>query len=171
MDERGRVVVGIDDSAGSRLALAYALDEAVRRGTAVEVVTAFPPPDYPTVEYWTPLGGLPPLPTEQVRAEVQRDAERIVQEVVSELPPGTTPPPVTVRAVLGGAADALLRAAEEADLLVVGSRGRGGFRSMLLGSVSLSCALHSPCPVTVVRPTKQPTTGEPAFAQAARSEG
>jgi nucleotide-binding universal stress UspA family protein len=74
-----------------------------------------------------------------------------------------------VRVVAGGAADSLLNAAEGADLLVVGSRGRGAFRSMLLGSVSLACALHSPSPVTVVRPTKHAAANEPVPAQAAWS--
>jgi nucleotide-binding universal stress UspA family protein len=169
MDERGRVVVGIDGSPGSRAALAYALRDAARRGAAVEAVAAFASPDYPGVEYWAPLYGPMPVPVEQVRDQVRRDAERTVQEVTGELSPEIAAPPVTVRVVAGGAADALLNAAEGADLLVVGSRGRGGFRSMLLGSVSLACALHSLCPVTVVRPPKHATADEPAVAQAARS--
>jgi nucleotide-binding universal stress UspA family protein len=166
MDERGRVVVGIDGSQGSRAALAYALRDAARRGAAVEAVAAFAPPDYPGIDHWTPLYGPIPVPVDQVRGDVRRDAERTVQEVSGELPAET---PVTVRVVAGGAADALLDAAEGANLLVVGSRGRGGFRSMVLGSVSLACAMHSTCPVTVVRLPKQATADEPAIAQAAGS--
>jgi nucleotide-binding universal stress UspA family protein len=166
MDERGRVVVGIDGSPGSRAAVAYALREAALRGAAVEVVAAFLSPDYPGVEYWAPMYGPPPVPIDQVREELRSDAERMVQEVTAELAAETAAPPVTVRAVVGGAADALLHAAEGADLLVVGSRGRGGFRSMLLGSVSLACALHSPCPVTVVRPPQHAADGGTASAQA-----
>ncbi|OLT00458.1 hypothetical protein BJF90_35320 [Pseudonocardia sp. CNS-004] len=163
------MVVGIDGSPGSRAALAYALRDAARRGAAVEAVAAFTPPDYPGYETWAPLYGPIPVPVDQMRDEVRRAAERTVQEVTGEPAVATTVPPVTVRVTDGGAADALLHAAEGADLLVVGSRGRGGFRSMLLGSVSLACALHSPCPVTVVRPPRPATADEPAVAQAAGS--
>ena len=64
---------------------------------------------------------------------------------------GPQPPPeVRVRAAMGIAADVLIAESHGADLLVVGSRGHGGFASMLLGSVSMQCALHASCPVTVV---------------------
>jgi nucleotide-binding universal stress UspA family protein len=115
------------------------------------------------------LYGPVPVPVDQMRDQVRRDAERTVQEVTSELAAETAAPPVSVRVAVGRAAEALPHAAEGADLLVVGSRGRGGFRSMLLGSVSLACALHSPCPVTVVRPPEHATADEPAVAQAAGS--
>ncbi|GAA4990113.1 hypothetical protein GCM10025734_16780 [Kitasatospora paranensis] len=59
---------------------------------------------------------------------------------------------VRERLVRGNAADVLLAAAEGADLLVVGSRGRGTFARALLGSVSQRCAMHAPCPVVIVRP-------------------
>jgi nucleotide-binding universal stress UspA family protein len=146
-----RIVVGLDDSAGGRAALAFAIGDAARRGAAVvEVVTAFEIPGY-----WEAVYGAPPATNspsiEQVRDAVQGRAGRIVEYVSKEAAAALPKlPPVTVTAVGAGAADALLRAARGADLLVLGSRGRGGFTSMLLGSVSLQCVLHATCPVTVV---------------------
>lgn len=161
--DHGHIVVGVDGSPDSRAALVYALHDAVRRGSAVEVVASFAPP-----EYWVPLYGPPSIPFDEIRESVRRDVEGIVHEVIEQTKDELTqPPPVTVKAVPGGAAQALLQAAENADLLVVGSRGHGGFTSMLLGSVSLSCALHSVCPVTVVHSTKQAKIEQPPTAQAA----
>jgi nucleotide-binding universal stress UspA family protein len=165
MDERGRVVVGVDGSPGGRAALAYALRDAARRAAVVEAVAVFEPPDYPGPEIWTPLHGRLPATFDEVHDEVRRDTERTVRDVSQDLRDDIVLPPVTVHVVAGGAADELLRAAEGADLLVVGRRGRGGYRSMLLGSVSLACALHSPCPVTVVQPPKRMAASEPAAQQ------
>jgi len=161
--EYGRIVVGVDGSSDSRAALEYALRDAVRRSAAIEVVASFAPPDY-----WVPLYGPPAISIEEIREGVLKAAERSVHEVTEEMKGELTQlPPVTVTAVPGGAAQALLHAAEDADLLVVGSRGHGGFTSMLLGSVSLACALHSTCPVTVVHSTKQAAAEQATTAEAA----
>jgi len=162
--EHGRIVVGVDGSEDSRAALMYALHEAARRGDAtVEVIASFAPP-----EYWVPMYGPPAIPFDEIRDGVRSNVERIVHEVTEQVKDAFTQlPPVTVRAVPGGAAQALLHAAEDAELLVVGSRGRGGFASMLLGSVSLTCALHATCPVTVVRGAKQAKTEQQATTEAA----
>lgn len=149
--EHGRIVVGVDGSPDSRAALVYALRDAARRGAAVDVVASFAPPDY-----WVPLYGVPAISFEEIREGVRKNAESTVHEVTEQLKDELPQlPPVTVEAVAGGAAQALLDAAEDADLLVVGSRGHGGFTSMLLGSVSLTCALHSTCPITVVHSAKE----------------
>jgi nucleotide-binding universal stress UspA family protein len=162
-NERERVVVGVDGSAGSRAALVHALQDASRRGAAVDVVAAFENPDY-----WVPHYGPPTVTLEEVREDVRRATEAFVREVTGELAGQLTKmPPVTVHPVPGGAARALLHAADGADLLVVGSRGRGGFGSMLLGSVSLSCALHAPCPVTVVHAVRPAGFEESAVLHAA----
>jgi nucleotide-binding universal stress UspA family protein len=138
-----RVVVGIDFSSGARAALLFALHDAARRGVPVEAVSAFRPPDY-----WMDFYAVGSYQPDQVREATLARLRDFVAEVV---PDGPQPPPeVHVRAVIGTAADVLTLEARGADLLVVGSRGHGGFASMLLGSVSMQCAQHAACPVTVV---------------------
>ena len=144
-DEPGgpRVVVGIDCSTGARAALLFALHDAARRGVPVEAVVAYRPPDY-----WMDFSAVSTYQPEKARAAALHHGRAFVDRI---LPDGPQPPPeVRVRAVMGLAADALIGASHGADLLVVGSRGLGGFASMLLGSVSMQCALHASCPVTVV---------------------
>jgi nucleotide-binding universal stress UspA family protein len=143
-EERGpRVVVGIDHSSGARAALRFALDDAARRGVPVEVVSAYRPPDY-----WMDFYAVATYQPDQLRTAATERAEQFVAEVVAEGP--QPPPEVRVRTVMGTAADVLIHESHGAELLVVGSRGHGGFTSMLLGSVSMQCALHASCPVTVV---------------------
>jgi nucleotide-binding universal stress UspA family protein len=143
-DPRGpRVVVGIDFSSGARAALLFALEDAARRGVAVEAVTAYRPPDY-----WMDFYAVGTYQPDQARAAALDRLQAFVAEVVST---GSQPPPeVHVHAGIGAAADVLIQESHGAELLVVGSRGHGGFTSMLLGSVSMQCALHASCPVTVV---------------------
>ena len=148
----GRIVVGLDGSPGGRAALAFALHDAARRAAAVEVVTAFD-----TAETLAALCGTAALAawssTTDIADAVETQTSRTVAEVTAELAGRLAQlPPVTVTAVGGAAAPALIRSAEGADLLVVGRRGRGGFASTVLGSVSMQCVLHAPCAVTVVHP-------------------
>jgi nucleotide-binding universal stress UspA family protein len=165
MDQHGdRIVIGLDDSGGGRAALRFALLDAARRDATVKVVAAFQPPEYWAVTY----GGMPAAPrpaidVEEVRSSVQAAAERIVAEVRADLPAAGTP--VSVVAVPGSAVAVLLDASRGADLLVIGSRGRGGFASMLLGSVSMQCVLHATCPVTVVHPDPEAAADLPPAAQ------
>jgi nucleotide-binding universal stress UspA family protein len=151
--QRPRIVVGVDGSLGSRAALDHALRDAARRDASVEVVAAYAPP-----EYWMPFGGPPAVSLDEIREGIRQDAAETVRAVTGQLE-GILPlmPPVTITAVTGGATEALVTAAKGAELLVVGSRGHGGFSS-------LQCVFHAPCPVTVVRPTAQET----AQASAAR---
>ena len=148
----GRVVVGLDGSPGGRAALVFALHDAARRGAAIEVVSAFDTAETLAALCGTTMDSVGSSTT-QIRDAVDRQSVGIVEEACAELAGEFAQrPPVTVSAVGGGAAHALLQAAQGADLLVVGSRGRGGFASMVLGSVSMQCVLHAPCPVTVVHP-------------------
>ncbi len=138
-----RVVVGVDGSAGARAALLFAIEDAARRGVPVEAVIAHRPP-----EVWMDFDAVGGVDHGQAEAEAVQRAETFIGEVLREVP--EPHPGIHVTAVLGSAADGLIRESAGADLLVVGSRGHGGFASMLLGSTSMQCVLHAPCPVTVV---------------------
>lgn len=139
----GDVVVGIDDSAGARAALRWAAIEAVRLGRRLVVVHGWELPDT------MPQGsaGYGPL-VEDSFTEV---GERLLEvTVMKELADLAERPEILTRAVPVDAVGALLAEAEDAGLLVVGSRGRGGFTGLLLGSVSQQCVHHATCPVVVV---------------------
>ncbi len=142
-----RVVVAVDGSAGSRAALQFALEDAARRGVPLDAVVAYSSPDY-----WTDFNVVGGAETERMRARLRSEAEARVRAVVDEVTRTASGPlpEIRIRAVQGAPADALIRASHGADLLVVGSRGHGGFSSVLLGSTSIQCALHATCPVTVV---------------------
>ena len=141
------IVVGVDGTAGSRAALAYALDEAGRRDARLEVVMAIAPDR-------VAVGGgrFAVTPTlAQVTAVVEGALRRLVDEVRGELVPPVAEVDVDVQALLGAPATVLIEQAARAEDLVVGHRGRGEMSSLLLGSVGIRCVLHAPCRVTVVR--------------------
>lgn len=134
------VVVGVDGSPGSLAALRFAVEEARARGALLRAVLA-----------WSiPIGGdLPGALVPDLVADFQREAEQELADVLASVDTSRVEiEPVTVE---GPAARSLLRASEDAALLVVGSRGRGGFKGLLLGSVSGHCVRHARCPVVVVR--------------------
>jgi nucleotide-binding universal stress UspA family protein len=90
------------------------------------------------------------VPVEDVTGEaIRKAAEELLAEAVSEAAVGDVT--IDQRLVEGPAAGALIEEAKGAQLLVVGSRGHGGFTGLLLGSVSQQCAQHAPCPVVIVR--------------------
>ncbi len=136
----GRIVVGIDTSPDAERALAWALEEARLRDAEVELVHAYPTPE---------LTALPMIVTLPDDAELRAAASSVLEDALKAVGgPGDVPVTLTTRA--GGAASVLTQTAEGADLLVVGARGLGGFRGLLLGSVSQQAVAHSPCPVVVV---------------------
>jgi nucleotide-binding universal stress UspA family protein len=138
------IIVGVDGSGHSRRALEWAVSEAAARHAPLTVLTVL----QAVAGYWgepVPYPGNPEL-TEQALKEVQKEADDVLDELGAVSPP----PSVTVRAVTGPAAEELLMAAEHADLLVVGARGAGGFKRLLLGSVSTHVTHHAHCPVVVV---------------------
>lgn len=147
---KGPVVVGVDGSPSSLMALDFAFDDARRRDTGLLVVAAF---DLP--EVWSLTSGLPVSCTvEEIQQNMLQHTRRMVIEALGDRMSADGAPDVEILAEGGSAAHVLVFAAATSGspLLVVGNRGRGGFRRMLLGSVGLSCVLHAPCPVTVVRP-------------------
>lgn len=141
-DRLGRFVVGVDGSEESLHALRWASDLAREVGAELEVVTAY---------HHTPVGvGSPwiaPVPTIGAR-EMQEAAADVLDAAVDKADAHDV---VVERTVAEGSAAARLRdRAGDADLLVVGSRGHGGFAGLLLGSVSRRCLTHPVCPVAVV---------------------
>jgi nucleotide-binding universal stress UspA family protein len=142
------IIAGIDGSAHSSLVLEWALKEAVLRNAAVTVITVDNVPASP----WT--GNPTILAGETAELErIRQIAEELTQKVTSQLG-GPRPPSVTVRAVAGYPAEELIGASDDADLVVVGSRGAGGFARLLLGSVSSQVVQHAHCPVVVVHGEK-----------------
>ena len=139
----GTIVVGVDGSPGSRAALRWAHEEARLRGATLEVVAVW---QFPVMTSLPAFGAVPPP------EDLSGEAERALLATLSEEGVATTAEvPVTTVVAEGAPAAALLEAAEDADLLVVGSRGHGGFTGLLIGSVSHQCASHATCPVVVVR--------------------
>lgn len=168
MRERLGVVVGIDGSEESRAALTFALEEAARRGTGVRVISVFLPP-----LYWPQAYGLAAPPTvDQVKQDLRKTATHMMDEVLAEHP-DLAAVPVELHELEGQPGKVLIDQAREADLLVVGHRGRGSFASALLGSVGIQSVLHAACPVTVVRPAPRPAGpgGAPEPARIGRDPG
>jgi nucleotide-binding universal stress UspA family protein len=136
------VVVGMDGSEHAYAALAFAAEEAALRGAALRIVCAW---DFPTSMSMDM--GLVPGIFEGFREEADLIAAQSLK-TVAELQPGVS---AEVKVLEGHPAMVLLEQSEEATLLVVGSRGRGGLAGMLLGSVSRHVIHQASCPVTVVR--------------------
>jgi nucleotide-binding universal stress UspA family protein len=146
-----RILVGVDGSEGSRTALAAAVEEAARTGAAVEAVVT-----YAAADFWTDLTSVVVPTADEIRSSLLEHTQQLVDEVLTQLPdrPEAAAPTVRTTVVEGTAGEVLVHRARSADLLVVGSRGRGAFRGLLLGSVALHCAMHAPCPVMVVHPQR-----------------
>ena len=144
-DGKHRIVVGVEGSACSRAALRWAVEEARFRCGVVEVVTAFLPTYVPAA----PDFGYVPLDPVDVVDEVRKMQDAAVTEVRDSF--DTAGVYIEQKLLKGRAADTLIAAAEGADMLVVGNRGRGGVRGLLLGSVSQQIAQHATCPVVIVR--------------------
>ncbi|MBB3674930.1 universal stress protein [Modestobacter versicolor] len=140
----GGVVVGHDGSGCAQEALTWAAAMAERANWPLHVVRAWRIATAPQPPTWEP-GYVPPI-TDYEKA-VQADLEADVAAVLGAERARTA----TCHVVHAPAVKALIEAAQGADLLVVGARGRGGFAGLLLGSVSDQVTHHAPCPVTVVR--------------------
>jgi nucleotide-binding universal stress UspA family protein len=135
-----RIVVGVDGSAASVRALGWALGQARATGGVVEAVIAW---DIPTS-----YGAGPTVADGEDLAGAAQQALAAAVDGVSSAYPGVA---VQRRVLRGHPAAVLVDQTKDADLLVVGSHGRGGFAGVLLGSVSQQCVHHATCPVVVVR--------------------
>jgi nucleotide-binding universal stress UspA family protein len=140
-DDQHRIVVGVDGSESSKHALRWAARQAGLTRATLEAVTGW---EYPAF-----FGFAPTIPDGIDYGELAGSAlDQSIDEVFGD----DRPPRLETRVVARHPALALVEASEGADLLVVGSRGYGGFADALLGSVSTYCIHHAHCPVTVIRP-------------------
>jgi nucleotide-binding universal stress UspA family protein len=157
-ENRGVLIVGIDGSVGASEALRWATAEARLRNSRLLTVHAW------TLGYWGGPGGgygyvggaFDPYPASGV-GDRQRAAEDLLE--LATRGPEVEGVEIERRVVEGGAAEVLVEAAAEGDLLVVGSRGHGGFVGLMLGSVSQHCAHRAPCPVVIVHARKPGLSG------------
>jgi len=142
----GLIVVGVDGSAGGKAALRFALEEARLRQASLRVVHAW---QFGYIGATGLQGALPAVGGEldELRQAAAAGLDAIIAEAVAD--GGGVE--IERRIDRGPAALVLVEESRRADLLVVGSRGHGGFASLLLGSVSQQCAHHAHCPVVIVR--------------------
>jgi nucleotide-binding universal stress UspA family protein len=138
------IVVGVDGSRHSQRSLEWAMKEAALRQVPLTVLAVHPV----ATSGWTRAGlSYPADQADEQRA--QAAAQEETDKAASALG-GQRPPSVTVRSVSGTPAEELINAASDADLLVVGSRGSGGFSRLLMGSVSSQVAHHATVPVVII---------------------
>jgi nucleotide-binding universal stress UspA family protein len=139
----GPVVVGVDGSELSDLAVGFAVEEAARRGTALVAVHAWLHP--------VPLGPGDVLPLVYDLDALAAEEERVLAEAVAGYAERYPEVPIRQQLVRGNPSRVLVDASAEAQLVVVGARGRGGLAGMLLGSVSHAVLHHARCPLAIVR--------------------
>lgn len=140
----GRVVVGVDGSAHGRRALRFALAEAALRGARVDVVSSWAVPPLAA----TGVGMIPAF--DLLRAGLGDSARQVIAGDLADATEAAAGLEIERHVAQGDAAGVLVETAAGAELLVVGSRGRGGVTGTVLGSVSRACLHHAPCPVAVV---------------------
>ena len=144
------IVVGVDGSEGGAAALAFAAEEAALREVRLRVVAAW---EMPAAVFGA--GVAPPLDPTLLDAFRVR-AEQLAEDAAAEAKELQTSVDVEALAEAGQPADVLLAQSRDADLVVVGRRGLGGFKSLLLGSVSQQVVHYAACPVVVVN---EPASG------------
>ena len=138
------IVVGIDGSANARYALEWAVKEAAIKHQPLTVLTV----NEVAASFWShhPV----PVPADEVLLETARkEATDLTEKAVAELGE-SRPASVTVKAVNGFPVEELISASQDADMIVLGSRGVGGFSRLMMGSVTSQVAQHAHCPVLIV---------------------
>lgn len=138
-----RIVVGVDGSQHSIDALRWALDEARAHQASLEAIITW---SYPVAA--DAYGGAMTIDPTTLAEGARQTLDNAIATACSDPEEQAA---ITRTVVEGGAGRALVEASRAADLLVVGSRGHGGFTGLLLGSVSSQCMHHAHCPITVVR--------------------
>ena len=145
------IVVGYDGSVAATAALRWALDEGRRRAAPVRLVYV--------LEWPVHIDPIAQRPAGWPDSQFHRDAEAVVEAAVAGA--ARSDPDVVLRSVVleGPAAATLCELSTQAQMIVLGHRGHGGFSGLLLGSVSLAVAAHAQCPVVVVRGASSPDEG------------
>jgi nucleotide-binding universal stress UspA family protein len=138
------ITVGVDGSHAAQPALDWAVKEAGIRHAPLTVLTVHPVAS----NHWT--GHAVVVPADDAERDNAQHAAEAAAAKAAEGLGDAKPASVTVRAVSGIAAQELITASQDADLLVVGARGGGGFGELMLGSVSSQVAHHAKCPVVIV---------------------
>jgi nucleotide-binding universal stress UspA family protein len=157
---RSEIVVGVDGSPESADALRWAAGQARLTGARLHIVYAWAPPVVAAI-------GLPPLTDwSALRETADEFPRKFVAEILGD-EPGI---PIHTETIHGTPAQVLVDASEHAALLVIGSRGLGGLRGMLLGSVGHHCAAHAHCPTLIfrshVQAVRRPVKREPLHRRA-----
>jgi nucleotide-binding universal stress UspA family protein len=138
------IIVGVDGSAQSQRALEWAIKEAGIRSAPLTVLAVH----QVAGNHWT--GNPEVYPADQPETDKMRQAAQDAAQKAVDAAGAPGPASVTVRAVSGIAAQELISASKDSDLVVVGSRGGGGFARLMLGSVSSQVVNHATCPVVVI---------------------
>ena len=156
----GTIVVGVDGSDGSLVALQFALEEARLRRARLRVVHAFVMPlaDVAPDPFLLEFPSVPGPELEQIATDLERSARSLIDDALDRVAPGGDLEVEVERRVLDGSpATVLVDEARDGELLVVGSRGHGRVHDLLLGSVSQHCISHALCPVAIV-PAPEPAS-------------
>jgi nucleotide-binding universal stress UspA family protein len=140
------IVVGVDESEGAAEALRWAVREADARDAVLTAALVWGWLDQHHLDPGEPFD--PKYDDDDALAQLE---ELVAKALITGVPPG-----IRLKAISDLAGPGLVRAAADADLLVVGARGLGGFKGLLVGSVSQHCLHHAPCPVAVVRDEDDP---------------
>lgn len=155
---RPRVLVGVDGSTAAHAALEFAVREARLRDATLVAVMAVNVPDYAWIDPYAVRSS----PDEDILALARQKLDRSLATA------GTEGLDVDRVVTAVPAPQALIDRSADSELLVVGSRGHGGFRGLVMGSVSMQCVLHAECPVTVVRPAPAPEAPHRTLEEARR---